>query len=91
MSILVSLCLVLLTLMCLIVRNIDPVLAANLLEQIESGAEMEPILIQLKNACPTREARDSGTGSVRDGHVTQVNRSRDKMVTFQEDFSVQNM
>ena len=83
-------CLVLLTLMCLIVRNIDPVLAANLLEQIESGAEMEPILIQLKNACPTREARDSGTDSVRDGHVT-VNRSRDKMVTFQEDFSVQNM
>ena len=76
-----------LTLICLIVRNIDPVLAANLLEQIESGAEMEPILLQLKHACPTR---DSGTGSVRDGHVT-VNRARDKMVTFQEDFSVQNM
>ena len=31
-------------------RNIDPDMAANLLEQIESGADMEPILLQLKNS-----------------------------------------
>ena len=28
-------------------RNIDPDMAANLLQQIESGADMEPILLQV--------------------------------------------
>ena len=31
-------------------RNIDPDMAARLLDQIESGVDMEPILLQLKNA-----------------------------------------
>ena len=53
-------------------RNIDPDMAANLLQQIESGADMEPILLQLKNS----QARDAG-GS----------RAREKMVTFEEDLN----
>jgi len=53
-------------------RNIDPELAASLLQQIEAGAEVEPILVQLK----------ASLGQVR---------TRDKMVTFQEDFSLQNI
>ena len=75
-------------------RNIDPDLAASLLEQIESGADVEPILLQLKNACPPRgESRDLGLPHVtrdvtRDG---AAGRARDKVVTFQEDFSVQNI
>ena len=52
-------------------RNIDPDMAANLLQQIESGADMEPILLQLKNS----QARDAVGGS----------RAREKMVTFEED------
>lgn len=51
-------------------RNIDPDFAASLLEQIESGADMEPILLQLKNY----RARDAVTV-----------RNREKMVTFEED------
>ena len=57
-------------------RNIEPEVAASLLEQIEAGADVEPILIQLKHLC----AKDSANV-----------RNKDKMVTFQEDFSVQNM
>ena len=56
-----------------------------MLEQIESGAEMEPILLRLRHLCPLRDREEHSTGSVRDG------RTRDKMVTFQEDFSVQNI
>ena len=67
-------------------RNIDPDLAASLLEQIEAGAEGEPILLQLRHVCPPRD-RDT----VRDGHVARDTRTRDKVVTFQEDFSVQNI
>ena len=55
-------------------RNIDPELAANLLQQIEAGAEVEPLLVQLKASLTMGQAR-----------------SRDKMVTFQEDFSLQNI
>ena len=69
-------------------RNIDPDLAASLLEQIEAGAEVEPILLQLRHVCPPR---DRDTSSVRDGHVARDTRTRDKVVTFQEDFSVQNI
>ena len=60
------------------------------MEQIESGADVEPILLQLKNACPPRgESRDLGLPHVaRDG---AAGRARDKVVTFQEDFSVQNI
>ena len=54
-------------------RNIDPDMAANLLQQIESGADMEPILLQLKNS----QARDAVGGS----------RAREKMVTFEEDLN----
>lgn len=68
-------------------RNIDPDLAASLLDQIESGADVEPILQQLRHACPSR---DGGTGSVLDGS-TSGSRTRDKVVTFQEDLSVQNI
>lgn len=53
-------------------RNIDPDMAANLLQQIESGADMEPILLQLKNS----QARESGS------------RAREKMVTFEEDLNL---
>ena len=56
-------------------RNIDPDMAARLLDQIESGADVEPILIQIKNAL----TKDSVNG-----------RNREKMVTFEEDFSIQN-
>ena len=56
-------------------RNIDPDMAARLLDQIESGADVEPILIQIKNAL----TKDSVNG-----------RNREKMVTFEEDFSLQN-
>ena len=56
-------------------RNIDPDMAARLLEQIESGVDMEPILIQIKNAL----SKDSVSG-----------RNREKMVTFEEDFSIQH-
>ena len=52
-------------------RNIDPDTAASLLQQIESGADMEPILLQLKNS----QARDAVGGRGR----------ADKMVTFEED------
>jgi len=54
-------------------RNIDPDMAANLLQQIESGADMEPILLQLKNS----QAREAVSGS----------RAREKMVTFEEDLN----
>ena len=71
-------------------RNIDPDLAANLLEQIESGADVEPILLQLKRACQTpRVSPRGGTESVCDGPTNNVR--RDKVVTFQEDLSVQNI
>ena len=49
---------------------------------------MEPILLQLRHVCPPR---DRDTASVRDGHVGRDTRTRDKVVTFQEDFSVQNI
>jgi hypothetical protein len=52
-------------------RNIDPDTAASLLAQIEQGADMEPILLQLKNSQGHRDQ-----GSVR---------QREKMVTFEED------
>ena len=52
-------------------RNIDPNTAASLLQQIESRADMEPILLQLKNS----QARDTVGGRGR----------ADKMVTFEED------
>ena len=48
-------------------------MAANLLQQIESGADMEPILLQLKNS----QAREAVSGS----------RAREKMVTFEEDLN----
>ena len=73
-------------------------MAASLLDQIESGADVEPILLQLKSACPTRDTREAG--SVRDVPVTRVKElppvtrvhpPRDKMVTFQENLSVQNI
>ena len=57
-------------------RNIDPDMAARLLDQIESGVDMEPILLQLKNAL----AKDS-----------VIVRNKEKMVTFEEDFSIQNL
>ena len=56
-------------------RNIDPDMAARLLDQIESGVDMEPILMQIKDAL----TKDSVTG-----------RNREKMVTFEEDFSIQH-
>ena len=70
-------------------RNIDPELAASFLEQIESGADVEPILLQLKHACQTPRVSPRTTGSVCDGPTTNVR--RDKVVTFQEDLSVQNI
>lgn len=57
-------------------RNIDPDMAARLLDQIESGVDMEPILLQLKNAL----TKDS-----------VIVRNKEKMVTFEEDFSIQNL
>ena len=55
-------------------RNIDPDLAASLLHQIEAGAEVEPLLVQLKHSLSGGQSR-----------------TRDKVVTFQEDFSRQNI
>ena len=51
-------------------RNIDPDIAASLLQQIEFGADMEPILLQLKNS----QYRDAVAGRGR----------AEKMVTFKE-------
>ena len=50
-------------------------MAARLLEQIESGADMEPILIEIKIAL----SKNSVSG-----------RNREKMVTIEEDFSIQH-
>ena len=63
----------------LLFRNIDPDLAASLLHQIEAGAEVEPLLVQLKHSL---------SGGQPGG---QASRSRDKVVTFKEDFSRQNI
>ena len=54
-------------------RSIDPETAAELLDQIQSGSSMEPILARLKELC-ARGHRVPGRG--------------EKMVTFQEDLKV---
>ena len=63
----------------LLFRNIDPDLAASLLHQIEAGAEVEPLLVQLKQSL---------SGGQSGG---QTSRTRDKVVTFKEDFSRQKI
>ena len=50
-------------------RNLDPEAAAKLLEQINAGVDVEPLLDQLKS-----QLADPGTV-----------RSRDKMVTFEDE------
>ena len=55
-------------------RNIDPDMAARLLDQIESGADVEPILIQIKNAL----TKDSVNGRNREKMDFSIQNSLDK-------------
>lgn len=66
-------------------RNIDPVLASKLLDEIRCGGDVRPLLEKLKRPMLSAELRGSEAGSSTSGSLGRSATRAEKMVTFEDD------